>query len=69
MRPFPQDDEVLILDTDGLQERFGLPNRKRDQGVHFKGEENQKENYTMPLGCANVPSLPNRLIEVTRKCP
>lgn len=50
LRPSPDGGKVLLLDTVGLQARFGLPDRKRDWQAHFRGETPPREKYNLPLG-------------------
>lgn len=46
LRPSPDGEEVVILDTAGLHGHFGLPDRKRDWATLFKGEKRTKRTTT-----------------------
>ncbi len=67
LRPSPTDESVIILDAAGLYGRFGLPDRKRDWAVHFKGEKSKKENYNRPLGYAGGTPSYQLMIDVSHK--
>lgn len=67
LRPTPDGEEVVILDTAGLHGRFGLPDRKRDWAAHFKGEKSEREDYNRPLGYEGAEAVGKLLVEVSRK--
>lgn len=67
LRPSPNGEEVLILDTVGLQGRFGFPDRKRDWMAHFRRTKSKMEDYTKPLGNPNISPSLRLLEEVIRK--
>ena len=66
LRPTPGGGKVVILDTAGLQARFGLPDRRRDWQAHFRGESPVKEKYNQPLG-TTIASSGGLLTEIPRE--
>lgn len=67
LRPSPDGEDVIILDTAGLHGRFGLPDRKRDWATLFKGERCKREDCNRPLGHEGGAADNNLLIDVSRK--
>jgi len=67
LRPTPDGEDVLILDAAGLHGRFGLPDRRRDWAVHFKGEKSEREDYNRSLGYEGAEAVGKPLIDVSRK--
>lgn len=67
LRPTPDGEDVLILDTAGLHGRFGLPDRKRDWAALFKGERSKREDYNRPLGYEGAEAVGKLLVEVSCK--
>ena len=66
LRPMADGRKVIILDTAGLQARFGLPDRRRDWQAHFRGETPTKEKYDQPLG-TSLASSGSGLTEIPRE--
>lgn len=67
LRPSPDGEDVLILDTAGLHGRFGLPDRERDWAAHFRGEKGKSENYNRPLGYEGAEAAGRLLVDVSRR--